>query len=72
MEFKRADEQENKPRGDIKREKSRKEKVYNEIYIYTEDERERISITWRGTCKLERAVQEVRELMNEVVKIRMR
>lgn len=47
-------------------------RVYNEIQVHAEDGRDHISITWRGTCTLERAVQEVKELMNEIVRIRMR
>ncbi len=46
--------------------------VWNEVTLHLEDEKEKIVICWRGTCRLEKAINELKMLIEEGIKVKMR
>ena len=46
--------------------------VWNEVKLHLEDEKEKIVICWRGTCRLEKAIDELKRLIEEGIKVKMR
>ena len=46
--------------------------VWNEVTLHLEDEKEKIVICWRGTCRLEKAIDELKRLVEEGIKVKMR
>ncbi|WP_156786011.1 hypothetical protein [Archaeoglobus veneficus] len=50
----------------------RRSRTFNAIYLKIEDEKELIEISWKGTCRLEKAIDELKRLIEEGIKVKMR
>lgn len=50
----------------------RRSRTWNEITLNFEDGKERIVIHWKGTCHLEKAIDELDRLIEVGIRIKMR